>query len=197
MTLIGHIITNDLNLVPITLKWTGIGVVPRLQGALLPPARCEAGVGPLAGPHLVAALNLIPKQLCLPQPSAWSQHSFRPLQHRILSHIWLALTCLPSSHLGDWLLTWYNYPDAPLRCWRQAQHSPRLLYAFQRMTATSCLARPGHYNSISAHLRLQTRPYIIVWLQAMESGGKGLHALSAAGTSFRVTRCFSSIAVTP
>ena len=82
VTLIGHIITNDLNLVPITLKWTGIGVVPRLQGALLPAAGRESGVGPLARPNLVATLDLIPEQLCLSQARPRPQHSLRALQCR-------------------------------------------------------------------------------------------------------------------
>ena len=92
---IGHIVTNTLNLVPSTQKWTAMGGSARLQGALLPPARRKAGVGTLAGPHLVAALDLIPEQLRLPQPSAWSQHSLWPLRRCHLSHIWLAVTCLP------------------------------------------------------------------------------------------------------
>ena len=94
-----HIITNTLNLVKSTQKRTAMGVSACLQGALLPPARRKAGVGPLAGPHLVAALDLIPEQLRLPQPSAWPQHSLWPLRHRPVTRL-AGIDLLPQLTLG-------------------------------------------------------------------------------------------------
>ena len=54
---------------------------PHLQGALLPAAGREAGVGALAGPHPVPALDVVPEQLRLAQPCARAQHHLGAL-HR-------------------------------------------------------------------------------------------------------------------
>ena len=54
----------------------------RLQGALLPAARREAGVAALAGPHAVAALHLVPEQLRLAQARPGAQHNLGPLRRR-------------------------------------------------------------------------------------------------------------------